>query len=406
MSNFVKITTDILDIGSVSNKVADPATGATSIFIGTTRNEFQGKKVIRLDYEAYVPMAEKKLHKLCEEIRSKWPAKVHNIAIYHRLGTVEPTEASVVIAITSAHRKESLEAVQYAIERLKATIPIWKKEIYKDNDVPGEWKENKECSWSMAGKESIQQQKHNTEEKLAEVNDMHVQITAPSEEIERRIESFMQRKREEVNANNVLEFCSRHLVNDEPDEYSCARVDATGLIRKKDSSSHLRKSQVDNSNCDSVPFKGAFKSSDKNKSDKIIQPPALTERMVNLEEHLSLKPVPKELYTRLKDIEARVLYLEGMSPEYFGNVHTSNQSSDSNKVFTDESLANGAHDDKRQDKFRLNPTESPYHFGVNERTNCDFGEVGEYREALSESLCVINRRIQELQSKLQNSKHS
>ena len=133
MSNFVKITTDILDIGSVSNKVADPATGATSIFIGTTRNEFQGKKVIRLDYEAYVPMAEKKLHKLCEEIRSKWSAKVHNIAIYHRLGTVEPTEASVVIAITSAHRKESLEAVQYAIERFKSTIPIWKKEIFVCN---------------------------------------------------------------------------------------------------------------------------------------------------------------------------------------------------------------------------------------------------------------------------------
>merc|ERR1712038_800640 len=81
-----------------------------------------------------------------------------------------------------------------------------------------------------------------------EVDPRYVQITASNEEIERRMEAFMERKREEINANNVLEFCSRHLINDEPNEFSCARTDSTGLIRKKDSASHLRKSSVENAN--------------------------------------------------------------------------------------------------------------------------------------------------------------
>ena len=85
MSNFVKITTDVLDVGNITNMVADPSTGAVSVFIGTTRNDFEGKKVARLEYEAYIPMAEKKILELCEDIRSKWPAKIHNIAFNHRM---------------------------------------------------------------------------------------------------------------------------------------------------------------------------------------------------------------------------------------------------------------------------------------------------------------------------------
>merc|ERR1719189_3474066 len=96
-------------------------------------------------------MAEKKILELCEDIRSRWPTRIHNIAIHHRLGRVEPTQASVVIAITSAHRKESLESVQYAIDKLKATVPIWKKEEYEEGEA-AEWKENKECSWSKTAK--------------------------------------------------------------------------------------------------------------------------------------------------------------------------------------------------------------------------------------------------------------
>ena len=103
----VVITTSPLDIAAISNSVTAPCTGATSLFVGTTRDNFQGKKVVRLEYEAYEPMAKKEMVKLCADLRSKWT--LHNITIHHRLGLVQVTEASVVIAVSSPHRKESLE---------------------------------------------------------------------------------------------------------------------------------------------------------------------------------------------------------------------------------------------------------------------------------------------------------
>ena len=393
MSNFIKITTDCLDVDAITTQVSDPSTGAISLFVGTTRNEFNGKKVIRLDYEAYIPMAEKKMERLCDNIRSKWPNKIHNIAIHHRLARVEPTEASVVIAITSAHRKESLDAVQFAIDTLKATVPIWKKEIYEESndETNDEWKENKECLWSQS---SMDQIASNDVSKVAtksekiqnDVDPRYVQITASNDEIERRMDAFMERKREEINANNVLEFCSRHLVNDEQNEFSCARTDSTGLIRKKDSTSHLRKSTVDNS--DQLSIKPSHESRTASSS---ILPFGLEERVINLEEHLMLKPIQKELYFRLKDIENRVLYLEGLSPEYFdGNskassivekIENKDSGNDESKAFTKHSSKSNSND--------VN--------GIEETV-----ENMQYKEALSNSLCVINKRIQELQTKLRN----
>ena len=101
------MTTAPLDVGAISSSVTDPCTGATSLFVGTTRDNFQGKKVVRLEYEAYEPMAKKEMAKLCKELRSRW--SLHKIAIHHRLGLVKVTEASVIIAVSSPHRKESLE---------------------------------------------------------------------------------------------------------------------------------------------------------------------------------------------------------------------------------------------------------------------------------------------------------
>ena len=389
MSNFIKITTDVLDVANITNMVADPSTGAISVFIGTTRNDFEGKKVARLEYEAYIPMAEKKILELCEDIRSRWPTKIHNIAIHHRLGRVEPTQASVVIAITSAHRKESLDSVQYAIDKLKATVPIWKKEEYEEGEA-AEWKENKECSWSKTAKALLRPEIEEPDKYSLDIDPKYVQITASNEEIERRIESFIQRKREEVNANNVLEFCSRHLVNDEPNEFSCARTDSTGLIRKRDSASHLRKSRADNSSHD-APVKSHSLRHGTDKNEKL--PLGLEERVINLEEHICVKPVQREFYLRLKDIEDRVLYLEGISPEYF------------------ESFGNNAHkkylndvvDDSCEDKFPQNEANRRVYDNTS-LENCESeiieNENNEYGVALSDSLCVINKRIQELQSKL------
>lgn len=100
-----------------------------------------------LKYEAYEKMANKMLAKICDDIREKW-SNVKHIALYHRLGFVPIKESSVVIAISSPHRQDSLEAVQYAIDELKRSVPIWKKEIYGGkHEGAAIWKANKECDW-------------------------------------------------------------------------------------------------------------------------------------------------------------------------------------------------------------------------------------------------------------------
>lgn len=141
----VHLSYEPLNLAEAQRLVACSSTGATSIFVGTTRDTFDGKSVVRLEYEAYVPMAEKELKKICNQMRTKW--RVRHICILHRLGVVPLLEASVIVAVSSVHRKESLEAVQFCIDSLKASVPIWKKEIYAEGD--GDWKENKECKWSI-----------------------------------------------------------------------------------------------------------------------------------------------------------------------------------------------------------------------------------------------------------------
>jgi len=140
----VRITHDALDVNDAFVRATLSSTGATSIFVGTTRDNFDGKIVLKLEYEAYEPMAVKQLNILCSEVREKWP-DVSKIIIEHRLGEVKVTEASVVIAISAPHRKDSLEAVDFCIDRLKEKVPIWKKEKYADGGEA--WKENKECCW-------------------------------------------------------------------------------------------------------------------------------------------------------------------------------------------------------------------------------------------------------------------
>eukprot|EP01125_Pyxidicula_operculata_P017452 TRINITY_DN610_c3_g1_i1.p2 TRINITY_DN610_c3_g1~~TRINITY_DN610_c3_g1_i1.p2 ORF type:complete len:186 (+),score=37.37 TRINITY_DN610_c3_g1_i1:809-1366(+) len=134
------ITPDKLDLNSIVSEVSDDECGAVSTFIGVTKNHFEGKKVLKLEYEAYTPMAVKELKKICQLIRSKWD--VRHISMHHKTGLVPIGEASVIIAISSIHRSESLEAVHFAIDELKVTVPIWKQEFYEDGSV---WKGNAEC---------------------------------------------------------------------------------------------------------------------------------------------------------------------------------------------------------------------------------------------------------------------
>ncbi|KAK3766002.1 hypothetical protein RRG08_002245 [Elysia crispata] len=141
--DFVDVVEEKLKVDEIIDSVSSPSCGAVSVFVGTTRDNFDGKEVLRLEYEAYLPMARRKMLEVCANMRSRWA--VENISMIHRIGVVPVKEASIVIAISSPHRKESLEAVQYAIETVKAIVPVWKKEIYADDSAS--WKKNKECAW-------------------------------------------------------------------------------------------------------------------------------------------------------------------------------------------------------------------------------------------------------------------
>ena len=199
----VVVTPDTLPLGHLASKVVCPTAGAIATFIGTTRDNFEGQRVIRLEvraacatgdssrgccsliltgsrlwracaqYEAYIPMAEREIFTIIRTARAKWDLR--HVAIAHRIGVVPTAESSVEIAISSTHRKEALAAVQFMIDELKAKVrahvahplrcalrdgrmvfpldccgcarvqvPIWKKEVY--DGVAPEWKANKESA--------------------------------------------------------------------------------------------------------------------------------------------------------------------------------------------------------------------------------------------------------------------
>jgi len=116
-----------------TNFVANERAGAINVFIGTVRNQTKGRGVVRLEFEAYAPMAISEMQKIAETARQKFP--VERIAIHHRTGTLQIGEIAVVIAVATPHRKASFEACQFAIDTLKETVPIWKKEIFEDGAV-------------------------------------------------------------------------------------------------------------------------------------------------------------------------------------------------------------------------------------------------------------------------------
>ena len=111
---------------------------ASSETAGTTRDNFDGKKVTKLSYEGYVPMAEKELRKLCDDATEKYA--IRKIAAVHILGDCPVGKASVILACSSPHRKDSLHCIEYLIDELKARVPIWKREVYEGDDSV--WKEN------------------------------------------------------------------------------------------------------------------------------------------------------------------------------------------------------------------------------------------------------------------------
>lgn len=129
----VKITSDNLDVNACISSVMLPQSGGIDVFIGTVRNETKGKKVVRLEFEAYEPMAVKEMNKIALDVFNKWP--VQKILIHHRTGVLEVGEIPVVIAVSAAHRAAAFDACRYIIDTLKQTVPIWKKEVFDDGEV-------------------------------------------------------------------------------------------------------------------------------------------------------------------------------------------------------------------------------------------------------------------------------
>ena len=122
-----------IDASAVLADVASYEAGAVVLFLGTTREFTQGRRTQSLDYECYPEMAEKKLAELEAEARRRWP--LTGCSIVHRLGHMDIGETSVAVIVTSSHRRASFDACHYAIDKLKKTVPIWKKEFFEDGEV-------------------------------------------------------------------------------------------------------------------------------------------------------------------------------------------------------------------------------------------------------------------------------
>jgi molybdopterin synthase catalytic subunit len=140
-ANFPLITTEPIDISALIGMAHHPKAGGIVLFSGEIRNHNSAKEVSYLEYEAFVPMAEKMIHEIIEAAKEKW--NLHFACCVHRIGKLEICESAVVVVTSHSHRKESYEANQYIIDRVKHEAPIWKKEFYKDGSY--HWGGNCHC---------------------------------------------------------------------------------------------------------------------------------------------------------------------------------------------------------------------------------------------------------------------
>jgi molybdopterin synthase catalytic subunit len=128
-----EITREPIDITALRARLLEGDSGAAVIFDGVVRDNTRGRPTLYLEYEGYTEMALKTMAQIGGEVHERWA--INRFGIIHRLGRIEITESSVVIIVTSAHRKIAFEACHYAIDRLKKIVPIWKKEFFEDGEV-------------------------------------------------------------------------------------------------------------------------------------------------------------------------------------------------------------------------------------------------------------------------------
>jgi molybdopterin synthase catalytic subunit len=133
MDTQVKILSEPLDIKACIDWVMSPQSGGIDVFIGTVRNVTKGKPVVKLEFEAYIPMAISEINKIIQQTLERWP--IQKVLVHHRTGVLQVGEVPVVIAVSAAHRDAAFEACRYIIDTLKQTVPIWKKEFFEDGEV-------------------------------------------------------------------------------------------------------------------------------------------------------------------------------------------------------------------------------------------------------------------------------
>ncbi len=128
-----RLVNSAIDVASLRNGLVVPEDGAVVAFEGVVRNSARGKRVRYLEYHAYESMALKKLEEIGASAKKEFA--IRDIGIIHRLGRLDHGDCSVAIVVTSAHRAPAFEACRFAIDTLKHTVPIWKKEFYEDGEV-------------------------------------------------------------------------------------------------------------------------------------------------------------------------------------------------------------------------------------------------------------------------------
>ena len=141
-----ELTAEALDARRLEAAVAHPGAGAICTFTGVVRDNARGEPVTHLEYEAYAGMVERQMRAIADEIAERWPPA--RVAMAHRTGRLEIGEASVVVCVSSPHRAEAIAACQWGIDRLKESVPIWKKEFARSGVV---WIEGRDVRKSRGG---------------------------------------------------------------------------------------------------------------------------------------------------------------------------------------------------------------------------------------------------------------
>jgi len=132
-SDLILLVRNVIDADALINHVRTAGDGAIVTFDGCVRNQSHGRRTLYLDYEAYESMALAKMREIAAEVHAKFP--IDRVAVAHRLGRLEIGETSVFIAVSAPHRAAAFDACRFAIDTLKRSVPIWKKEYFEDGAV-------------------------------------------------------------------------------------------------------------------------------------------------------------------------------------------------------------------------------------------------------------------------------